>query len=180
MRYFPIFFLLLFGCSPDPIASNSEETKVERDTFHGWHLVPVRDQFGDSSGVDVMGLFPGTFANSATLRDTLLVQVSVATHPDSGDSIFFLKMLEYGNIPVTFYEEKEIPIDAKNSTGIYSLTVSLYHDLIIDDKGQLYQAVTDAADPTKVYIDLSRGTSTQSARYSFAIDPAGLGEVLNK
>ena len=177
MRYIPTLLFLLLACSSTP--TPTEQAEPGPESPYGWSVVPFVDEFGDSTDVAVLGFFPGTFTNSATIGDTLAVKIELALHPLTQDSIIFFHLYEYGNMRVQFYGEggNWLPVNFKIGAQQDTVHAWLFEDIVAEKSGKLYNVITTATKPVKIALDLSDAVGPQSAKYRFVVDPAGLAEA---
>ena len=172
MRYL-VFLFLLAACSA-PTAETETVTPDEPASPYGWQYAPTIDDFGDTTSAKgaLIGLFPGTFSNSATVKDTLIAKVQVFE-----DSMIFISLFEYGNIPVTFPRSLEFPLDVKAEGSIYTLPVSMGKEFIVDMEKLLYNILDQSSGKVAIRADLSQANEYLNSEYVFAVDADGLREI---
>jgi len=171
MRYL-LFSLLVFLACTQPV--EVAEAEPQEQSLYGWRTAPTVDRFGDTTDVDgsVIGLFPGTFSNSATLGDSLIAKVQLAK-----DSMLIITLLEYGNVPaMSSIDNIFIPAQVKHGGGNDTIELGVTKGYAVDYQKSIYPWIT-SGQSAKVLIDLSETQAYSSSKYVFEITPIPVGLV---
>lgn len=161
-------FALFVSCSSqvEPTATPSEPTP---DNPYGWRYAPSIDEFGDTAKVDgsLIGLFPGTFSNSATLKDTLIVKMEV------GDSMILGQIYEYGTIPGISDNLEVTPgsVAVKLPDSVRLLPLNFGMGYFASPDRELLNLLTSIKAPVKMRVDMKEVNQYLSTEYVFTVDP---------
>ena len=154
-------------------AENTEEVSAV-ETQSAWSLVEIVDEFGDATGNQkVCSLIQGSFSNSATTDSDL----SVTAVFDSG--ILELKLLEYGNIPVSAFSSDDLALKVKICDYVYEYPVYFADPFFIVETTQNEMPTalpTALLGGQEVKVVLYVGTS----KYDFVMDGQGLMKTMDE
>lgn len=137
--------------------------------YDTWTEKPINDEFGDPTGETAFVYFAeGSFSNSATLNDELIVKVV-----DYGTSIQ-MTLFEYGRLPSNFcYEGCLGKVSVKASDGaVNRFTVYEYSDgtIVISDKRELYDLIKNGTgEELKFVVRENEFSDYGSSKYQFTI-----------
>ena len=179
-----IMILGLVGCSSTPTEETNTTKPTETTTeptpteaLSSWEIAHYVDDFGDETdGVYVMGVFKGSFSNTATSNSELGVIFACSYMPATNNT-YTIRLIEYGTHKATFSSDDiicEIKIDGEIISGNL-FRISDSDDLyILYDNDPLHAALGDALyEEKEIPFVIKYGKS----KYSFVIDGKGYLEL---
>lgn len=190
-----VLTLSLFSCSnssPSDVEKDESETiakevlsiqqQVEKlNAQTGWTLAPSMDKFGDMSKEKntIIGLFNGTYKNSATVNQKLKVKMQPSPN-NSFITTFYEQSLS--GPPATLPNKKMINIEVKKANGEIVEVEQLFLNNMMGgtSNSQFYDLIINSNEPVKILVDLSKASEYENTVYTFTVDPKGLKELIKK
>lgn len=165
----------------DSATAPQVDTSTTPDEPINWCLIDKEDDFGDKTGQKVLlGLFTGSFRNTATLDSELKVAVGCYIKTlitGSGSGRFYLNLFEYGDNRVTFTsseaENMSLRMKIDNTEQEYALICYPPYSSFFfesDDGAAAFGNALCNGDVIKCVMDIG------SSRYNFDIDGTGFFE----
>lgn len=141
-----------------------------------WEICYYVDAFGDAtSDTYILGIFEGTFSNSATISSDLLVGVCL-------DNTTQIRLIEYGRNRVNVSSYETVTLQVKDSSGSIS-NYDLFYDStdgdLISYDISLADAIRNNPSLSFVITVSSKYRSTPSVYY-FKTNNVGLSELYDK
>ena len=141
-----------------------------------WEICYYVDAFGDAtSDTYILGIFEGTFSNSATISSDLLVGVCL-------DNTTQIRLIEYGRNRVNVSSYETVTLQVKDSSGSisnYDLSYDSTDGDLISYDISLADAIRNNSSLSFVITVSSKYKSTPSVYY-FKTNNVGLSELYDK
>lgn len=162
----------------------STEVPVEENADY-WESANMVDEFGDATDESViLGLFYGSFSNTATMDAELKVYVNFVPN----DQVFVFRLLEYGDHKATYLDSDEIILKTKAMTQtpivdectLYGTAPNGDLYLMRDKNGESYFGGNQLLNYFFWGYDVKCVIEIGSSKYSFTLEPDGFMDEFNE
>lgn len=148
-----------------------------------WEVAYYVDEFGDDTDEwYIRGIFEGDFDNSAGYGHDLTVVLFFDQYLDKASyDYFYLRLLEYGNIPANLSgDADDVTIKIKVDGTVYSdeADMILENDIVIQRGSEIFSGVIDGLNAGKeVSFIIEESYYGNTSSYNFKIDAFGLDDI---
>ena len=148
-----------------------------------WEVAYYVDDFGDPTDEwYIRGIFEGDFDNSAGYGHDLTVVLFFDQYLDKASyDCFYLRLLEYGNIPANLSDDTEdITIKIKVDGTIYSDEPDFVYgnDIYFERGSEIFRGVIDGLNAGKeISFIIEESYYGNTSSYNFKIDAFGLDDI---